>query len=127
MNKEIAKLADSMGIKGHEFNTIYELYIQNKKEEAIQFVIEKTNCNNSTAINIVNGLMKDMPIPTPQEQAHNNAVARELLNKPKCPTCGSTNVKPISTTERAASVIGLGLLSKKINKTYKCLNCKCTW
>lgn len=48
-------------------------------------------------------------------------------NKPKCPTCGSTNIKPITATERATSIIGLGIFSKKINKTYKCLNCKCTW
>lgn len=48
-------------------------------------------------------------------------------SKPKCPTCGSTNVKPITGTERAMSVIGFGLFSKKIGKSYKCLNCKCTW
>lgn len=48
-------------------------------------------------------------------------------NKPKCPTCGSTNIKPITATERATSIIGLGIFSKKINKTYKCLNCKHTW
>ncbi len=46
---------------------------------------------------------------------------------PRCPTCGSANIKPISATERATSIIGLGIFSKKINKTYKCLNCKCTW
>lgn len=46
---------------------------------------------------------------------------------PKCPTCGSTHVKPITTAERAVSVAGLGIASKKINKSYKCLNCKCTW
>ena len=46
---------------------------------------------------------------------------------PKCPTCGSSNIKPITSTERAASLIGLGIFSKKINKTYKCLNCKHTW
>ncbi|PNV62831.1 hypothetical protein C0033_07385 [Clostridium sp. chh4-2] len=46
---------------------------------------------------------------------------------PKCPTCGSTNIKPISGTERATSIIGLGIFSKKINKSYKCLNCKHTW
>lgn len=40
------------------------------------------------------------------------------------PTCGSPNIKPITSTERAASLIGLGIFSKKINKTYKCLNCK---
>jgi len=52
---------------------------------------------------------------------------KEQPNIPKCPTCGSTNIKPISATERATSIIGLGIFSKKINKTFKCLNCKCTW
>lgn len=51
----------------------------------------------------------------------------ESKNIPKCPTCGSANIKPISGTERTMSVIGLGIFSKKISKTYKCLNCKCTW
>ena len=48
-------------------------------------------------------------------------------SKPKCPTCGSTNVKPISGGERAMSIIGFGLFSKKIGKSYKCMNCKYTW
>lgn len=59
-----------------------------------------------------------------QRQTKQNA---EENSKPKCPTCSSTNIKPISGTERATSIIGLGIFSKKINKTYKCLNCKCTW
>lgn len=46
---------------------------------------------------------------------------------PKCPTCHSTNIKKIGTGERVASVVGLGLLSKKINKTWKCCNCGYTW
>jgi hypothetical protein len=48
-------------------------------------------------------------------------------NIPKCPVCGSTNISPISTGERAMSVIGFGILSKKINKSFKCLDCKYTW
>lgn len=48
-------------------------------------------------------------------------------NKPKCPNCHSTNIKPISGTERAMSIIGLGMFSKKINKSFKCLDCKYTW
>ena len=48
-------------------------------------------------------------------------------NVPKCPHCSSTNIKPITGTERAVSVIGLGLFSKKINKSFKCLDCKYTW
>lgn len=52
---------------------------------------------------------------------------RPAMNVPQCPTCGSTKIEKIGTVERATSIIGLGLLSKKINKTYKCLNCKYTW
>lgn len=48
-------------------------------------------------------------------------------NIPKCPTCGSTNIQKIGTAERVTSVLGLGLFSKKINKTYKCKNCGLTW
>lgn len=49
------------------------------------------------------------------------------MSLPKCPTCHSTNIKKIGTGERVASVVGLGLLSKKINKTWKCCNCGYTW
>ena len=52
---------------------------------------------------------------------------RAARNLPKCPTCGSLNVKPISGVERTASVGFFGLFSKKINKSYKCGNCGYTW
>lgn len=48
-------------------------------------------------------------------------------NKPKCPTCGSTNVKRITTANRAVSVLTLGILSGKIGKNYECLDCKAKW
>lgn len=48
-------------------------------------------------------------------------------NRPKCPNCHSTNIKSITGTERAISIMGLGVFSKKINKSFKCLNCKYTW
>lgn len=56
-----------------------------------------------------------------------NAQAQELLNKPKCPTCGSTNIKKIGGIERGASIAAFGIFSKKINKTFKCCNCGYTW
>lgn len=46
---------------------------------------------------------------------------------PKCPTCGSTNIRKISTGERMVSVGMLGLFSKKINKSFKCNSCGYTW
>ena len=48
-------------------------------------------------------------------------------NIPKCPTCGSTNVKYISTLNRAVSIGVFGLFSSKIGKNYECLNCKAKW
>lgn len=50
-----------------------------------------------------------------------------LKNIPKCPTCGSTNIRNIGGLERSASVFALGLFSKKINKSFKCNNCGYTW
>ena len=64
---------------------------------------------------------------TPQQIAQANAQAQELLNKPKCPTCGSTNIKKMGGIERGASIAAFGLFSKKINKTFKCSNCGYTW
>lgn len=48
-------------------------------------------------------------------------------NVPKCPTCGSTKIRKISGTKRAASILGFGILSNNIGKTYECLNCKYKW
>lgn len=48
-------------------------------------------------------------------------------NMPKCPTCGSLNVRYISSGERVASVGFFGIFSKKINKTFKCGSCGYTW
>ena len=51
----------------------------------------------------------------------------QQANTPKCPTCGSTNVKHISTLNRAVSIGVFGLFSSKIGKNYECLNCKAKW
>lgn len=60
------------------------------------------------------------------EYAYNKQAAINA-SKPKCPHCQSTNISKISGTERAASVIGLGILSNKINKSFKCKSCGYTW
>lgn len=44
-------------------------------------------------------------------------------NLPKCPACGSLNVKKIGSVERATSVGLFGLFSKKIGKSFECKNC----
>ncbi len=49
------------------------------------------------------------------------------ISNPKCPTCGSTNIRKILGTKKAASIIGFGILSNNISKTFECLNCKYKW
>ena len=48
-------------------------------------------------------------------------------NTPKCPTCGSTQIRKISGLESGTSIAMFGLFSRKINKTFKCNGCGYTW
>ena len=52
---------------------------------------------------------------------------KQVKNQPHCPTCNSTNIRKIESGERVVSIIGFGIFSKKINKTWKCNNCGHTW
>ena len=52
-------------------------------------------------------------------------IERAEASKPKCPMCGSTNISKISTFSRASSIVGFGILSKKIGKQWQCNNPKC--
>lgn len=58
---------------------------------------------------------------------HGRRVLEEQSRQPECPTCHSKNVKPISVAERGTSILGLGIFSKKINKSFKCKHCGYTW
>ena len=49
------------------------------------------------------------------------------LDHPKCPTCGGTHTRRITTTSRAISVTATGLASRKLGKSFECLDCKYTW
>lgn len=55
------------------------------------------------------------------------ASAKRRANAPKCPICGSTNIRRISTLNRGMSVATVGLASSKIGKQYECKNCKHKW
>lgn len=59
------------------------------------------------------------------EQQKRNKIQNDTT--PRCPHCKSTNIKLISALNRGASIAILGVFSKKINKSFECLNCKYTW
>ena len=48
-------------------------------------------------------------------------------NTPKCPTCGSTNLKRISTTAKAVNTAMFGLLGTKRHKQWHCNSCGSEW
>lgn len=48
-------------------------------------------------------------------------------NIPKCPTCGSTNVHPISSGKKAIGFLTVGIFSSSFGKSYECDNCKYKW
>lgn len=54
-------------------------------------------------------------------------IIEEQSNIPKCPTCGSSNIKKISGTSKAVSVAMFGLLSQKVKKQFHCNNCGYEW
>ena len=47
--------------------------------------------------------------------------------KPKCPTCGSTNIQKISDLRKAGGAIMFGLLSTTARSQFECKNCGYKW
>lgn len=51
----------------------------------------------------------------------------EEAMQPKCPTCGSKNIKKIGLISRGLSVGTFGLASNSFGKTFYCENCGYKW
>jgi len=47
--------------------------------------------------------------------------------KPRCPTCGSTNIQKISLTSKAIGGYMWGIFSSNVRNTFKCNNCGYKW
>jgi DNA-directed RNA polymerase subunit RPC12/RpoP len=48
-------------------------------------------------------------------------------NIPKCPTCGSTNIRHISSTERGVNAVMFGFFGNKRKCQFECLNPNCRY
>ena len=125
-------------VEYNEADKLLDLIAKDSTIEGIEFIQQITKCSLNDAKLLwvelkcqfgteeTNPFMKKSTL-TPQQIAHNNAVAREWQNKPKCPTCNSQNLKKISTTSKAVNTIAFGIFGTKRNKTFKCLNCGYEW
>ena len=93
-------------------------------------IVEKFNCDFDTASIVCNYFIDGTPLPStlsPAEIVRNRQEAEKLLNKPKCPTCNSTNLKKISTTSKVVNTAVFGLFGTKRHKTFHCNNCGYEW
>lgn len=62
-----------------------------------------------------------------QKEVERQEKVQREQNKPKCPTCGSTNVEKISTTKKAIGFVAVGVFSSNFGKTMHCKNCGYKW
>ena len=69
--------------------------------------------------------LKMSQFKTQLQQQNSNTTT--VSNTPKCPTCGSTNIKKISGLAKAGSVAMFGILSRKVHKQWHCNNCGSEW
>lgn len=125
------KLSDDTIARSEFYKEFSKVGETKNKLKRIELLMKHYNCGFDEAREVMDFILDGKPLPnpdlTPQQIAQANAQAQELLNKPKCPTCGSTNIKKMGGIERGASIAAFGIFSKKINKTFKCSNCGYTW
>ena len=62
-----------------------------------------------------------------QQKNLQNTHQQQESNVPKCPTCGSTNIRKISASRKMLGAIGFGLLSKTARSQWECSNCGNKW
>ena len=100
-------------------NEVYKKWNDNQRNKYMKKYKSKYN-SNSSSVTISKASM-------PVQSALKTSLTNQQANIPTCPTCGSTNVRHISTLNRAVSIGVFGLFSSKIGKNYECLNCKSKW
>ena len=100
-------------------NEVYKKWNDNQRNKYMKKYKSKYN-SNSSSVTISKASM-------PVQSALKTSLTNQQANIPTCPTCGSTNIKHISTLNRAVSIGVFGLFSNKIGKNYECLDCKTKW
>lgn len=125
------KISTKEEVQSDFYKSLSEVAETKNKLKCIELLMEHYNCGFDEAREVMDFVLDGKPLPnpdlTPQQIAQANAQAQELLNKPKCPTCGSTNIQKISATKRWVSTGLFGLASSNIGKTMCCKNCGYKW
>lgn len=92
-----------------------------KISKDINFILAMNELKEKDIIEF-NLKMSQFKQSVPQEKQ-----STQSTNIPKCPTCGSTNIKKISAGTRYVSTGLFGLGSSNVGKTMCCNNCGYKW
>ena len=103
-------------ITKEEFITIYK--ISNDRNFLDQMIQLKET-------DLIEFQLKMSQFKTQLQQQESSKIQNDTT--PRCPHCHSTNIKSISGLNRGTSIAMWGIFSKKINKSFECLDCKYTW
>lgn len=112
---------------------IQAYYYEHRVPKVIAYIQEIFECNEDIAKEVFEIFKKEntQNLLTPAQASANQSAweANRLVqqNKPKCPTCNSTNIKKISVTSKATNIAMFGLLGTKRYKTFHCNNCGYEW
>ena len=87
-------------------------------------------CQNGRLVTLC-ALDRWLKKPEDKKQEFISAVEHESLHNtscvPKCPTCGSANVKKISLSKKAFGGAMFGVYSSNVWNTMECKNCGAKW
>lgn len=64
---------------------------------------------------------------TQYEQQQSIKKTQQTDNRPKCPTCGSTNIEKISVGKKIGGSLLFGVFSSDVKNTMHCKNCGAKW
>lgn len=98
---------------------LLELKKQNKYEQAILMIIEKTKCDEITAKAVYSDLTHNL-MENKIEQQNNY----QISNQVECPYCHSTDTSKITTSTKLINTVAFGLLGTKRLRNYHCNSCK---
>lgn len=62
-----------------------------------------------------------------QQVQNQTQQSAQLDNRPKCPTCGSTNIEKISVGKKIGGSFLFGIFSSDVRNTMHCKDCGAKW
>lgn len=110
----------------HEKNSYIEEYIMDIKRISNDpdFIQAMTKLHDEDPIEYQLKMSQFKANLKQQEQVQES---RAEENKPRCPTCGSTNIEKISLGKKAVGGALFGIFSSNVRKSMHCKSCGYKW